>query len=135
MPTKTMTQSHKEALAVGRERGRAVKNYLEAIDSRSKTKRGPGRPVDPAKAKEHLADVLSQLETCTDPMKRLLLTGRKLNLEAKLSEEVGTDEDLAELEAEFIKHAKAYGEAKGIEPKAWRQVGVSAKVLREAGIP
>ena len=41
---------------------------------------------------------------------------------------------LARLEAGFVRSAKAYGERKGISYAAWREQGVPAAVLRQAGI-
>lgn len=42
--------------------------------------------------------------------------------------------DLRGLEADFVKVARAYGEAKGIEYGTWRKVGVPIPTLKRAGI-
>ena len=42
--------------------------------------------------------------------------------------------DMSALEREFVKAAPAYGDRKGISYAAWREAGVSAAVLRRAGI-
>ena len=63
-----------------------------------------------------------------------LLQERK-NLETELrAMEHDTAPDLERLQRAFVKHARAYGEAKGIEHATWREIGVPADVLREAGI-
>jgi hypothetical protein len=38
------------------------------------------------------------------------------------------------LRRQFVRVAKAYSNAKGISYGAWREIGVPAEVLREAGI-
>jgi hypothetical protein len=38
------------------------------------------------------------------------------------------------LEDGFVEHARSYGERKGISYAAWREIGVSAAVLKRAGI-
>ena len=42
--------------------------------------------------------------------------------------------DLTELEMEFVKAARGYSERRGISYAAWREAGVSASVLKQAGI-
>ena len=42
--------------------------------------------------------------------------------------------DLDKLRRSFVKNAKAYGAAKGIEHATWREIGVPTDVLRDAGI-
>ena len=43
-------------------------------------------------------------------------------------------DDVGSLESEFKKHVASYSERKGVTYTAWRESGVPAKVLREAGI-
>ena len=42
--------------------------------------------------------------------------------------------DLEGLEAGFVEYAKAYSERKGITYAAWREAGVPASILKDAGI-
>jgi len=42
--------------------------------------------------------------------------------------------DLAALEADFVQVAASYSARKGISYTAWRELGVSADVLKRAGI-
>jgi len=42
--------------------------------------------------------------------------------------------DLSALEAGFARSAQAYGQSKGIAYATWRELGVSAEVLKRAGI-
>jgi len=68
-----------------------------------------------------------------DPLKRLQLVQERLDL----IDEIGSAEtkvDLGALESEFVRAAKSYSERKGISYAAWRELGVSASVLKQAGV-
>jgi hypothetical protein len=62
---------------------------------------------------------------------RTLQRVRDLEYAAELLEE---EPEADSLEAYFIANAREYAEANGIEYATFREVGVTAKVLREAGI-
>lgn len=124
-----MSAEHKAALAEGRAQGRAVRNYLEALEA-NKPKRGRKRTPD--SVKKRLDAVVAELETA-DPLKRLQLTQEQLDLEAELAAGDSTV-DLSSLEAEFVASAAPYAERKGISYSAFRSVGVPPAVLRAAGI-
>jgi hypothetical protein len=126
---KEITPQHKAAMAAGRVEGRAVKNYLEALDQH-RPKRGRKRTPDSINAR--LAKIDAELESA-DVVKRLSLIQERLDLLKEL-ESLGTTVDLSGLETEFVKAAKGYGERKGISYGAWREVGVSAATLKAAGI-
>jgi hypothetical protein len=124
-----MSDEHKAALAEGRNQGRAVRQYLEALEAH-KPKRGRKRTPD--SIKKRLARIESELQSA-DPLKRLQLTQERLDLGQEL--DAGSSKvDLAGLEADFVGAAKPYSERKGISYAAWRQAGVSASVLKQAGI-
>ena len=124
-----MTDEHKAALAEGRTQSRAVRNYLEAIES-TKPKRGRKRTAD--SVKKRLATIDTELAGA-DPLKALNLRQERKNLQAELA---GFDHqvDLADVEQAFVGVAKAYGERGGISYDVWREQGVSAEVLKRAGI-
>lgn len=124
-----MTSEHKEALAIGRDQGRVVRHYLEAIQQQ-RPKRGRKRTV--ATAERQLAEVNKQLESA-NPLMQLQLEQRRMDLAAELSSH-GQKADLTALEKEFVAVAREYGERKGVTYKAWTAVGVSPAILREAGI-
>jgi hypothetical protein len=125
-----MSADHKAALAKGREEGRIVRRYLEALES-SKPRRGRKRTPDSIRKRLNTID--ASLPTA-DPLARLHMVEEKQRLEAELSH-TGETVDLAALEKSFIKVARVYGERKGISYSAWRTVGVSANVLQQARIP
>jgi uncharacterized protein YicC (UPF0701 family) len=135
MPPKTkktkspMSQEHKQALALGREQGRAVRRYLEALEAH-RPKRGRKRTPD--SIKKRLADIESRLETA-DPLTRLQLVQERMNLETELASK-SEAVDLTTLEADFVAAAREYGERKGITYAAWREAGVDASVLKRADI-
>jgi hypothetical protein len=125
-----MSDTHKAALAKGREEGRVVRQYLEALES---TKPRRGRKRTPDSIRRRLATIDSTLAGA-EPLTRLHLIEEKQRLEAELSHS-GDTVDMATLEKAFIKVARVYGERKGISYSAWRTVGVSASVLQQAKIP
>ena len=124
-----MSDAHKEALAQGRRESRVVKSYLEALGSRR-----PGRPVTSDSVKAKLASLEQRLQAEHDALKRLDLVQAKLNAEDQLAS-LGDAQDLSSLESEFVEIAQAYSDRKGISYSAWREVGVSAAVLKAAGVP
>ncbi|MCB0994059.1 MAG: hypothetical protein KDB21_03130 [Acidimicrobiales bacterium] len=124
-----LTPEHKAALAEGRSQSRAVKHYLEALEA-TKPKRGRKRSPDAIKSRlEKLEDEID----AADPLKRLQLIQERMDLETELASEDDAV-DLAELEAGFVAVAAGYGRRKGISYAAWRELGVSAAVLKQAGI-
>ena len=129
-PRTTMSDAHKAALAEGREQGRAVRRYLEALEE-NRPKRGRKRTRDTVERR--LATVTGELETA-DPLGRLHLLQERQDLEAELASMNGNGPDLAELEEAFVEAAAAYGGRRGISHAAWRAVGVPPAVLQRAGI-
>jgi hypothetical protein len=125
-----MSEDHKAALAKGREEGRIVRRYLEALES---TKPRRGRKRTPESIRKRLVSIDNSLATA-DPLAKLHLVEERQRLESELSH-TGETVDLAALEKSFIKVARVYGERKGISYSAWRTVGVSASVLQQAKIP
>ena len=124
-----MSDAHKQALADGRTQGRAVRNYLEALESH-KPKRGRKRTPD--SIGRRLARIDEELESA-DPMKRLTLVQERLDLLDELAA-LETVVDMSALEAEFVEYAWSYSQSKGITRAAWRSVGVPASVLNAAGL-
>ena len=132
-PTKrkktAMSDAHKAALAQGRAQGRAVRNYLEALEAH-KPKRGRKRTPDSIKKRLARIDVEY---ADGDQLKKLQLAQERLDLQRELDAS-NQAVDLSALEREFSQAAKPYGERKGITYAAWRQVGVPDSVLKTAGI-
>lgn len=128
--TRTMSPEHKQALADGRSQSRAVKAYLEALET-NRPKRGRKRTPESISAR--LAKIETEL-AAADPLKRVNLIQEKINLEAEVKAAAGDTVDLDALEASFVESAGAYSASKGITYEAWREVGVPRSVLAKAGI-
>lgn len=124
-----MTDEHKAALAEGRELGKSVREYLEALDQ-NKPKRGRKRTAD--SVKKRLATIEESLDGAT-AIKKLELIQERRDLTVELAT-MGTTVDLSQFEKGFIKDAKTYSQRKGITYATWREVGVAADVLKKAGI-
>ena len=129
-PARTMSPEHKAALAEGREHGRIVRRYLEALEAHRPR---PGRKRTPESVRARLATIDERLAQA-DPLSRLQLLQERMNLENELAAGSGTV-DLQSLEDQFVEVAAAYGRRKGITYSAWRGAGVPADVLRRAGVP
>ena len=124
-----MSDEHKAALAEGRNQGRSVRRYLEALD-RHRPKRGRKRTSD--SIKKRLERIEGELPEA-DQLKRLQLIQERIDLSAEL-ETLEANVDLTGLEEEFVKAAAAYSARKGISYAAWRELGVEPAVLKKAGI-
>lgn len=124
-----MSDEHKAALAEGREQGRAIRAYLEALEAH-KPKRGRKRTAE--SIQKRLAAIAKEISTA-DPMTRLLLTQEQVDLETELAQ-MDSGVDLTELEAEFIEAAAGYSERKGITYDTWRKMGIAPATLKAAGI-
>ncbi len=128
-PKNPMTDEHKAALAMGRREGKAVRDYLEALQTH-KPKRG--RKRTPETIRKRLNEIDAEILD-TDPVRQLRLTQDRLDLQAELAT-AGAGVNLPRLESEFVEVAKKYALRNGISYQAWRQVGVDAAVLRKSGI-
>jgi uncharacterized protein YicC (UPF0701 family) len=126
---RVMSTAHKDALEVGRRQSRAVRGYLEALEAH-KPKRGRKRTAAAVNAR------LTIIETTigdADPLNRLLMMQEQRDLLAEL-ESFDEEFDIGELEAEFVEHGAEYSATKGISYGVWRDMGITADVLRRAGI-
>ena len=124
-----MSSEHKQALARGREEGRAVRRYLEAVEHQRPRR---GRRRTPDTIARRLAQVQEKVEQA-DALSRLHLLQEQSDLQAEL-DHMRVGENLAALEKAFVSVAKDYGARKGIAYNAWRQAGVPPHVLMQAGI-
>ena len=122
-----MSDSHKAALAEGRDQGRAVRRYLEAVQAH-KPKRG--RKRNPESVQRRLATIDEKLADA-DALARLHLVQERMDLQAELESSDNTV-DMEAVEDQFVAAAGPYGARKGITYAAWRDAGVSA--MRRAGV-
>jgi hypothetical protein len=94
-------------------REKTVRDYLTALK-------------DPAALRDDAATrkLQDKLAKAKDPVERLTLQQRLIDAEGV---------DLEALETAFIKHAKAWADARGVTAQAFRDEGVPPRVLRSAG--
>ncbi|HYZ99424.1 MAG TPA: hypothetical protein VE575_11775 [Acidimicrobiales bacterium] len=124
-----MSKEHKAALAEGRDQGRAVRRYLEALEAHKPRR---GRKRTPDSIKKRLSTVEAEYASA-DALKRLHLAQERLDLRSALAA-TESKVDLDKLEKEFVKSAAPYSQRKGITYSAWRELGVPVPVLEKAGI-
>jgi hypothetical protein len=130
-----MSDHHKEALAEGREQGRIVRAYLEALDPRGTGEPGRRhRRRSLADIDARLVDVDRRMAASSSVMVRLHLAQERVDLERARAASDAHQPDVGALEARFVKVAAAYSERKGVSWAAWREAGVPVKVLRAAGV-
>jgi hypothetical protein len=128
-PVKKLSAQHKAALAVGRTEAHHVRAYLDALDA-NKPRRGRQRTAEAVK--KQLVAVRTDLRDATG-MRKLELVARRLELESEL-ESKSARSDLSELRKNFVKYAASYAKRKGIPKQAFREAGVPAADIRDAGI-
>lgn len=123
-----MSAEHREALAVGRAPGKAIREYLAALQTQ-----GSSRTEDPVRLEERVSALQDSISSEADPLKRVELIQQRLNAEQRLA---ATTElpDLESLEAGFVEVVAEYSQRKGITYPAWRELGVPAATLKAAGI-
>lgn len=126
-----MSDEHKAALAQGREEGRIVRRYLEALEQNRPRR---GRRRTPESIRQRLDSIEERLEFA-DALTRLHLLQEQTNLQDELERTGGTEDNLDELEEAFVSVAKAYGERKNVSYRTWRAAGVQPSTLQRAGIP
>jgi hypothetical protein len=118
-------------MAAGRKEGQAVKAYLDALEQHRPRR---GRRRTPDSIQKRLVTIDAGIDGASS-LQRLQLTQERRDLKAELAAmEAGTTADLSALEAGFVQVANAYAQRKGIAYATWRDLGVSADVLKKAGI-
>ena len=128
--TKSARRGRKKMTAQEKAAKNAVDTYLKAI-GRQKP-RGRQVSVDVLKARR---DELKAEAAALSGVRRLKRLEEIREVEARIAaKERERPVDLAPLEADFVKYARAYGEANGISYGTWRDAGVPAAVLKKAGI-
>lgn len=128
-----LTKEHKKAMAKGRRQAKIVRDYLDALEADA-NRGAPGRPSDPNAVREKIADYEKRIGDEDDALRRVELIQKRLDSQEHLAR-LESDPDPTELQSDFIDVASEYSERKGITYMAWRELGVPAAVLKDAGIP
>jgi hypothetical protein len=118
------TPEHLAALAQGRTEGRAIREYLAALNAQGKRQRG--------RQPKNAAEIQAQIDASSDPVERIKL--RPALREAQEREAAGTEEDMAALEKAFVTHVASYSQRFGLTYGDWRMEGVAPAVLKAAGL-
>lgn len=125
-----MSASHKAALAQGRQMSAVVDRYLSSVN----TPKQRGRKVSKAALEQRLVAAKSRLGSAKG-VDKVLAAQEIRDLQSRLATfNTSSTTDVKGLEAAFVKIAKKFGENRGITYGAWRDAGVSAEVLKRAGI-
>lgn len=127
MPTKKKRSTQAQT---GREQSTIVRKYLLALEELSQIQR-TRQSVD--RMQERLQRVDAKIEATADPLQRLELVQQRNQLSDQIAKVGNGGINIEELEERFIAVAKDFGDRKGIQVPAWREVGVPAPVLRRAG--
>lgn len=108
-----------------------MRRYLSAVES-AKPGRGTKRTSD---AIGNRITKVDELLVSADPLSRVHLTQERIELHAEYVRVTnGNQPDPSQLERDFVRVVRSYGDRNGITFAAWRQVGVDAAVLERAGI-
>lgn len=125
-----LSVSHKRSLSEGRTMSATVNRYLAAVN----TPKRRGRKVSTATLTRRLADARERFRASVG-VDKVLAAQEVRDLQAKLAQMAATNPtDAKTLEAAFVKVAKQFSTNRGISYGAWREAGVSADVLKRAGI-
>ena len=107
-----------------------IDRYLAAVN----TPKRRGRKVSQATLVERLGAAQARVKTAAG-VDRVLAAQEVRDLTARIAAmSSGDGNELKQLEADFVRIAKAFGEKRGIGYGAWRDAGVPAVVLKRAGI-
>ena len=107
-----------------------VDRYLAAVT----TPKRRGRKVSKASLLARLEDAQTRQRTATG-VDKVLAAQERRDLKGRLAQlDSSGDVDVKSLEVAFVRVAKKFGDNRGIGYGAWRDAGVSAQVLKRAGI-
>lgn len=126
-----MSAAHKKALADGRRMSKTVDTYIRAIQ----TPNARGRKVSAAQIKSRLEEARQKVTTETG-VNMLLAVQAVRDLDVKLHTRTNGNSETARKQATaaFIKIAAAFSKSRNISYASWRDIGVPASVLKQAGI-
>ena len=108
-----------------------MRRYLSAVEM-ARPGRGTKRTSD---AIGNRITKVDEMLVSADPLRRVHLTQERIELHAEYVRVTnGNSPDQSQLERDFIRVARSYGDRNGITYAAWRQCGVDADVLERAGL-
>lgn len=129
-PASGMSPAQKKAMQQGRAEATAVKLYLTAIASSARRR---GRQFTPEELQVRI-DAVNEEIAAAPAATRVFLVQKRIDLEHRLDAAQTVEVDIEPLQEEFVRVAAEFGVRKGISYDAFREVGVPAAVLRDAGV-
>lgn len=114
-----MSEESKAKVQEGMAEARAIRAYLGLVQSDGFRNRGPRA--------RSAVELEKAIDAATDPVERL-------KLRSQLRAAVDIEMNEADLVKNFVEHCAAFSEKWGIIYADWRDEGVPATVLKEAGI-
>lgn len=127
-PKGPLTDEHKTAMVTGRAESKAVSEYLDSL--RIASRRGRRRTTESIATR--LATINTELSAASG-IAQLKLHQERIDLTTETAQ-LKNRQNADTLETAFVANAKSFGTRHGIGYQAWRESGVSAAVLRKAGI-
>lgn len=124
-------QTRKAVATTAKIEATRVSLYLRALESKPKGQ--PGRKRNPEVLAKRIAAAQARVKERTG-LARLTAVQNLRNIQ-KQADDPSMNGNFDRFERNFIASAKSYGERKGIEYGTWRACGVTAAVLKQAGIP
>jgi hypothetical protein len=106
----------------------AVRRYLDHLA----TPKPRGRYATREGVQAQLAKTQRDLVDATN-LDRVLLIQQRMDLEARLADMSDNGDPGEDLERDFVEHGFNWAQRQNVSYSALRQVGVPARVLREAG--
>ena len=123
-----MSDGHKAALAQGKRESARVSRYLKALAA--------GKPGHAQRAKvleARIEKLNEEIASEANVLRQVKLVQKRFDTEDKLKG-IDTSIDFEALESEFVEVVASYSERNGIGYHTWREVGVPASALKQAGI-
>ena len=127
--SRTRNAAHKKKVFDAKSESQRISHYLRALETR---KNGRRPKKNPDVLERRIVSLQKYLKEATG-LRRLQAVQRIRDMRRQEAE-LADAGNFGKYEADFVASAAAYSEKQGIEYGSWREVGVSAAVLKKAGI-
>lgn len=131
-PKRKMSDEHRRRISEAHRQREVISAYLDAVGAPKRR----GRRISTEELRDRLSSAEQEMQEATG-VDRLKVAQSIIDLQERITEQEQaelTQQLLGEMEKRFIEVAADYAERHKISRQAWREVGVPAKVLKDAGI-
>ena len=131
---RNFSDEHKTEIRTAIAQRGAVNRYLKSLEQIKSVR---SNILSEERLQAKLAQAEEDMASASSVMDKLQAVQNRKDILAKIKQTQNASNitsEAEEAEAGFIQHAAGYAERKGISYKAWREVGVSAAALKQAGI-